>query len=481
MIRDDEFGMTGPLENSVEESSVAVPAGSEPGGHPRKPPPSLSRSTAGNAATDVVLLAIGALTGALVARWLLPEGRGALAAALLWPGFLLGVFGLSINEATTFLIGRNPEKSARIAVSAMAASLAVGVAVLVGGWFSIPLLLGSERAGLVGLARLYLVIYVPFQTIGVTVLATSQGELRFARYNVLRGVVPVVYFAAIVGLWFFDVFTVEAVVLVNGASIFLAAIYRVSVYRGEWWGVGPDLDEVKALLLTATKFHPATALTVLASQVDRVMVLAQWDNEILGKYVVAQTIASSAILMVSTGFYRALFPHLSQTQGSKDQAALLSRGVRALTILLVLIAGATYLVMPWLVPAVFGVAFADIILPARILLLGYMLVALRNVLIFALKGMGHGTGGLIAMTISILGFVILVPLFGQEWGITGIATAMTLANLTAALYLAAHLKRHHQVRPVDLWGLRPSTVGEVQGALHRLWRSRFRSAEDGVR
>src|SRR5207253_6018454 len=86
---------------------------------------SIRMAMLGTLATEGALLLCGIVTGCLAARFLLPEGRGALAAILFWPQLLAGLGLLSLNEAATYRIGTQPDKAPVIAVSCFWVALAL--------------------------------------------------------------------------------------------------------------------------------------------------------------------------------------------------------------------------------------------------------------------------------------------------------------------------------------------------------------------
>ena len=62
----------------------------------------------------VLIIGINALTGIITARALRPEGRGELAAMILWPVFLASALSLGVPSALTFQLKRNPGKQSQL-------------------------------------------------------------------------------------------------------------------------------------------------------------------------------------------------------------------------------------------------------------------------------------------------------------------------------------------------------------------------------
>jgi O-antigen/teichoic acid export membrane protein len=425
----------------------------------------MKRAVIGTAVADAVLVACGVITGSFVARLLEPAGRGALAAALFWPQFLAGIGLLSLNEALTYRIGAQPERAARVTVAAVWLTLALGCVTALGAYLAIPVLLGEARREVWHLARLYLV-YMPLSFVALTLLAVDQGHLRFARFNVFRMSVPILYLGGVIALWLGNAVSVGAVVVVNCAASVAASLMRIGVQPGMIW-TWPVWTDVKALLRTGTTFHGVTLVVLFAGQVDQILVLALWDDTVLGIYVVALTVASSGLAIVSGTFQKVLFPYLAQSPTQEARVALLARGVRHTTLLLALASSALAAVMPWLLPLLFGAKFEAAIVPAWALLVAFGLGGVKTFVIQALRGFGEGRAGLIGMAIGLLIFVVVAWPFGSVLGLTGLGVAMAVANVTALAYLFGFVRRRYDVAPRQLWGLTGRTFMELWGSAQR--------------
>lgn len=426
---------------------------------------SMKSALVGTFATDSAVLFVTVLTGSLAARLLLPEGRGALAATLFWPQLLAGLGWLSLSDAATYRIGVQPDRAPVVTASALWLALALASLTMFCGYLLLPLLLGQERAHLVPLARGYLLAFVPFNFVALGLLASDHGNLHFGRYNILRLLVSLVYLVCLLALWATDRASVGWVAAANCAGTVLVTLLLVKVH-GSKLLLAPSREEIKALAGLAGRFHPTSVLLFLAAQVDQFVVLTLWDDATLGKYVVAVTVAGSGFAVVGSAFHKVLFPHLVWVREARAQAELLARGVRCATMLLVALSVPIAMVMPWLVHWLFGAAFAEVVRPAWALLVGYLLVALKGILIQGFRGLGEGRPGAVAAAINIVLILLLAWPLGDAWDLVGVATAVGVANMAALVYLARRLQRRGDLQLRDFWGLTPRTLGEV-------WNSRW--------
>ncbi len=234
----------------------------------------------GTFATEGFMLLLGILTGSLVARLLLPEGRGALAAVLFWPQLLAGIGFVSLGEAVTYRIGILPAREPLIRASSFWLASAFSVVVMLVGYVLLPFLLGDGRAYLCTVARFYL-LYIPFNFVTLALLATDQGRLEFSRFNTLRLLVPLLYLVGVLMLWVTGKVSVGWFVAANFAATTLMALLAL-LQHGSLFLHTSSLEEAKALVRFGLRFHPAAIVLLLASQVDLFVVLTLWDDATLG-------------------------------------------------------------------------------------------------------------------------------------------------------------------------------------------------------
>ena len=412
---------------------------------------SLKLAVLGTLATEATLLVLGVLTGSLAARLLLPEGRGALAGTLFWPQLLAGIGLLSLSEAVTCRIGAQPQRASIIKASSLwLATFLAGVTTLT-GYYLLPLLLGEGRSHLWSLSRLYLA-YIPFNFIALVLLASDQGTLRFGRYNLLRLSVPIVYLVGLLFLWVSSRVSVTSVVAMNCVGSIFAAVLRIALL-GRNLFTKPSWEEVRALVRMAGRFHPATVLLLLASQVDQFVVLCFFDDVSLGHYVVAFTVASTGLAVVSGAFQKVLFPHLAYVRDPRAQVELLARGLRYVTLLLVGVSVPLAILTPWLVPWLFGRQFRDAAGIASVLVIAFLVVALKTTVIQCLRGFGDGHAGSLAAAISLGTFLLVVWPFKSTLGLAGVGGALGVANLVSLAYLGFQLRRNYNLTLREFWGV----------------------------
>ena len=409
----------------------------------------IARDMLGTLTTDGALLVLGMTTGALTARWLLPAGRGTLAAALFWPSILAGLGLVSLTEATTYRIGSQRARAPVIAASSLSVALVLAILVTVIGYVWLPALLGPVRAHLVPWARLYLLVFIPCNFITLTLLASDQGGLSFTRYNLLRLLVPVVYLAGLIGLRMTHHLSVGWVITMNLAGTVVVALLRLGLH-GRELTTRPSETEIAALLRQAGRFHLTTLLLFLATEVDQFAILRLWNDTALGLYAAASAIASTGMAVISGAFHKVLFPHVANLQAVDDQAHLLRHGVRQAARWSAALAIPLVLMMPWVIPLVFGSAFLPAVVPAQVLVVASALMGMNAIVIQGLRGAGQSATGSIAAAITLGLFLMLVWPLGRTFGLTGVAMTLGVANAATLGYLYRWVYCHDTHRRADL-------------------------------
>jgi len=409
-------------------------------------------------------------TGLLAARLLLPEGRGELAEIMLWAGLIVefGIVGLS--DALLYRAATG-QVSPRELFAAMSWLTVVFSLLLVAAGFVIePYIFAGKDPYLLHLALIFLVAYVPTNLGALFVASMFQGYLDMMTWNLLRGVVAAGYLIFIGLAAALGQTTVEgfATAYILGTAVALV-IGLVLLARRGWVGVRTRWATVWGILVYGAKVHVGEMLNSARQKIDQALVALWLPHADLGLYVVALTVANSPLILAQT-LANLAFPKVSQQTEISGKIVVFGRYFRFT--LAVTIATTLVLLMlnPWLVPLLFGSAFAPAALIANIMLIGLPAAAAKLLFIQALKSwdrslvISHAESvGLAAAAASLLA---LLPTFG----IAGAACSLVVANVVAAVAMAASLRRHLDMKmsvllkpTADDWRL----AGDLIGMLRR--------------
>jgi O-antigen/teichoic acid export membrane protein len=130
------------------------------------------------------------------------------------------------------------------------------------------------------------------------------------------------------------------------------------------------------------------------------------------------------------------YPHIAAQDAAAGRASTWRFFWAAVTFSAVAVA-VLELAVGFLVPLLFGSAFALAIPIARILLVASLLASARRILAEGMKGGGHPGAGTVAEVASWLFLAPLMLILTPAWGLTGVATAVTASSGLSLLTLAA--------------------------------------------
>jgi stage V sporulation protein B len=376
-------------------------------------------------------------TGALVARALEPDGRGAYALFVLSAALGQMVLGLGIGNAAIYYINKR-QMTLRQVVSAVhvavlwtvAASALVVLAIApwagaqtfgegIPIWLfvvSVPLLLYMN------LLRLLLQAVSRFVDLGITTIGQQSLLLgfvavMFATGEATRGRV------------------VLALALASGAAA-LYALLRLGVRNVDVAQiVRPRWDVIRRLARFGVQGESGNILQVLNYRLDQYIVTAFVGLSGVGIYAVGVSM-TEAIFVLANSVALVLLPRLTAA-APEEVAWMVPLACR--NTLLIAAGGAVALaaIAPVLIPAVFGQAFRDSVDALWLLLPGTVALAGSKVLTSYIFSQGRplvNTGiTVVSLVVTIGADLALIPVFG----VNGAAAASSLAygaHFAAALF-----------------------------------------------
>jgi len=170
------------------------------------------------------------------------------------------------------------------------------------------------------------------------------------------------------------------------------------------------------------------------------------------------TLATAGLDVATGAFNVLLLPRLARAQDVGTRRRIMGQTLRYATLLLTAGAAVLLLLCPWLLPFLFGHAYAGAIGICLVFLVAYLPTALRQVIIQGLTGTGDWRPQVLAQGLALLAFAALVWPLAERLGLLGVPTALLVANSLALAYLVLFLRRRLGLSSRDCWGLRPATV-----------------------
>jgi antigen flippase len=429
-----------------------------------------SREFASTLITNVVIQACTVVQGILVARLLGPAGRGQFAAAILWPSLFAAIGGMGVGVALARRAGRATDL-ARVIRTGLVLTLLTGTVVAALCAVAIPWLLpGSDT--IVRNAAYVFVPYIIFNHVSLAMIAIDQGAGWFGQMNWTRLIVNPVYLVLVIVLWFADIrdvlWFVVSLLIAGGA----VALVRVGLALRRAPLPGPT-EPVKSVFREALPFGFAGLLNPLAGSADKALLLYLLGTAQLGFYTVALT-AASVVNSLAGAAGTVSFAMSTQVKDREgfDRVARMFR----FTAWTWLLAGlGVAVIIPIVLPLLYGAVFRPAIWPAILLIPAAALTGQASILEESMRAQGRAFIGLQARAAGLLVMIAVGWLLAPVFGILGVVFAAigSQAIVLAMMMFAARWHFHRALmntllpRVHDLVELRNRAWLAISGSIGR--------------
>jgi O-antigen/teichoic acid export membrane protein len=384
-------------------------------------------------------------SGLLAARLLLPDGRGALAVAILWPTTLAYLMLLGLNDAVLYYSANRQEPPRFVFAAALWLGLAASaVAMLVGYVVVVPLAYVDYPPATRELASVLLLI-IPFHILGIVFQEMLRGHHRMAAWNLLRVALGAGYVVLILGALSLGAATVTgfgvAYLLSHVPPLGLAVLLCVGAGWGGWRLHGAT---VRRLLRYGARIHLANVVSMLNGRIDQMLVAGTLSAGAMGLYVVAVTL-SQVTATLANSITMVAWPRAAAASEA-DRPPVIGRFLRLTLVLMIGTTALLYLAAPYVVTLLFGGAFEAATPIVRILLLGALPIAVKEFFLLAFKAydrtLAISKGELATLAVNAALLATLIPAFG----LTGAALAYVATRWLSALYLGWLMRRELGLR-----------------------------------
>ena len=377
-----------------------------------------SREFASTLITNIVIQACTVVQGILVARLLGPAGRGQFAAAILWPGLFAAMGGMGVSVALARRAGRAHDL-ARVIRTGLLLTLLTGTVVAALCAVAIPWLLPGNDTVVRNAAYVF-VPFIIFNQVSLAMIAIDQGAGWFAQMNWTRLIVNPVYLLFVVVLWFTGVrdvgWFVVGLLIANAAVAF--ARVTLAVQRAPLPG---QMEPVNAVLHEALPYGLAGLLGALAASADKALLLYLLGTAQLGFYTVALT-AASVVNSLAGAAGTVSFGMSAQVKDREgfDRVARMFR----FTAWTWLLAGlGVAVIIPIVLPLLYGAVFRPAIWPAILLIPAAALTGQASILEESMRAQGRAFVGLEARAAGLVVMIAMGWLLAPVVGIYGVVFA----------------------------------------------------------
>ena len=402
------------------------------------------------------VLGFGIASSVLAARLLGPQGRGELAAIILWPMFLVFLFSMGNTQSVVFHTGKQRFEISEIWTSILAIGVVLSLGAIIAGIWVMPLALKQyspevRQLGLVFLASIPLVWLSGIPT------SLMQGRLEMGYFNLLRLICPAIYAVGLLALYLWHNPSLQDAMLFQILGYLVMDVYGFwLIFRILKPGWRWNSRSCKSLLNFGWKTQLGSLASFVNQRLDQLLLTVFVPPRDLGFYVVAVTVS------MSVGFFPQAAGIVTLATGSNlefEQAKkVIAKSFGSTFFVLALGCGVLYVICPWLIPFAFGASFLPAVTACRILLPGSVALGLNQVLFSGARALdepalpSYAEG--LAVAVTGLSLYLLLP----RYGFIGAAIASTLAYVSSLLFLLILFYLRLNIRPAELISKLPVQV-----------------------
>jgi enterobacterial common antigen flippase len=427
---------------------------------------------------NALRVGLGVISGLMVARMLMPQGRGELAVLLYFPTLMGALFSLGTPQAITALIS----KGARDTQEVLTAGFHIA---LIQTFVAVPLFAFCAPRTLTGDNR-YLASQVGISCVAGSFMiltpyfnAMAYGLKRFAWVNATTLVGQVGYVVALLVLWLSGSLTPFNAALASLACQLLQCLLHLVHIKPSSLMKSVTRGIYRESLGLGLRFAIPSLAIVLLSNADRAILIRTTTLQQIGYFAVAYA-ATMPITLTTEAFTQIGFVEVSSADNADVSLSLMLRRFQMAQV----VSGIGFIFAAALMSPVirygFGKAYIAAIPAAYPLALTMSLRATTRPLENNLRGLRFIVPGTLGAAINLGALILLSILLVPRWGALGFCCASLASEGIYLVCLALYLSTQQNVQLGQLWGIRPSIIRAMTRAFLELFKGRVRTEDEKV-
>jgi O-antigen/teichoic acid export membrane protein len=383
----------------------------------------------------VLIIGINAFTGIITARVLRPEGRGELAAMILWPVFLAAALSLGVPSALTFQLRRNPARQSRLMGAALLLAILTGAAAALLGMLFMQAWIPQYSPRVILFAKIFL-FSAPITSLLMVGRAGLESRGDFAASNKL-----LIWSPAMTLLWLGVLFANRSMTPFSASLAYVPvgivplAWMLVRLFRVFQPSLKSFWESARQLFSYGIRSYGIDLCGTMSFYVDQALVVRLLEPGLMGTYVVALSL-SRMLNVFHTSVVMVLFPR-AVSRSLREVAEMTSRAMRMTTVLTTLAGIGIVALGPEVLSLLYGREYRSAGLVLRILVVEVILSGATQVLSQAFMALGRP--GIIT-GLQVTGLALTIPLMFvlvPRFGIVGAGTALLCSTIARLLFVVA--------------------------------------------
>ncbi len=336
-----------------------------------------------------VLIAGGSIVaGVLIARWLGAAAVGIVASLSVMTVLAVTFGGLGMPSAITYLVARDPSRAPGIMVNAVGLSMVLGgiiVAATIGLLTLRPDLFGDISSDLVMIAA----IAIPFHLLIAFCLAILLGRGDLVPYNLVDIfsqaflVINPVITLGLLGLGLFALVSLQAAISIMFGLLVAGFLFRTLVLPAGESSLHFDKAAMTEMFRAGSKFYITMLGAVILFRADLLLVNYLRGAAEAGVYAIAAQVGT-LVMLIPGVISTVLFPRVTAVRDTGEMTCRVTRH----TSLIMLVVCCLVVPAAFLLPILYGPAFAEVPLLVMILLPGVYLIGLESVQVQYFSSLG---------------------------------------------------------------------------------------------
>jgi len=385
--------------------------------------------------TNILVQVVNIATGVVTARILAPQGRGELAAMIMWPQFLASAFTFGMQISLIYQMRGGTERHGEFVATALVLGMLGGCIAAIVGIIGMPYWLHGYSPQVIAFAR-WAMLAAPLTSVSGLLYTSAQAVQEFGRFNKFRMLPSLLVLCALCGFAFSHLLTPQTAALsylLSGLPIIYLNL--LWVFRRFQLKFDHFPECARLLLSYGIRAWGMDLIGAISDQVDRVLVVAFLAPHEMGLYVVAQS--SARLFTVIPGALSMVMTPKVVLLGPKGGASLLVRTARITFMIMCLGAAPLWVLAPIALSLVYGHMFASATPVFRILLAEAVLGGFTWLLAQGYAALGKpGRATLqqmIGLGVSIPLLLIFVPKFGVDGACCALLASTCIRMIFAVL------------------------------------------------
>jgi len=396
--------------------------------------------------TKIIVLLLGLVGTVLISRGLGADGRGMLAALLIYPQLLVSVFEGGMRQSTVLFLGKKKATEAEVLGSAFTFTL---VSSFIGYFFVLSLMFNFEHNNYDYILFVVSGFVLPISLAVSTLKGYFLGLQKIQRFNSLAWIEKSVYAIGVVILYFTGHVDVTSV-------LFLTVISSlINLILGFWFffAIKPKIGlfkfkTFKSMFQIGIVYGIALFLIDVNYKVDILLInwLSTFDE--LGRYTLSVKLGE--LLWQLPGAIVVVLLSKGANSSAKTMVPIVVKTIRiTLFVTSILALGLCVFCFLFVVP-IFGEGFESVPLIVTVLIPGLLFMVVFKSINSFFAGQGKPQYSIYIMVVAVVVNILLNILLIPKLGAVGAAIASDISYLLSSVIMLMFFCKKEQVKVSDI-------------------------------